>query len=133
MGKKRKLVEFQKSKKAQRCRDSSNSERSPYWDDFDANRSESGEEHVRANPNSLAAPADQAAAPSTPQLIMGEAIEHLQGRQREVYLLTMREDKSLSEVAEILSIEKASVQVYKSRAIKFIEAYCKAAMAKGRI
>lgn len=98
---------------------------------FDPNRQYIDFNPALADPDIL--PAGQVTAPSTPQLIMGEAVEHLQGRQREVYILTMREDKSLSEVAEILGIEKASAQVYKTRAIKFIEGYCKAAIAKGRV
>jgi DNA-directed RNA polymerase specialized sigma24 family protein len=84
-----------------------------------------------ANPDIL--PKMEIAAPSTPQLLMGEAVEHLQGRQREIYMLTMREDKSLAEAAEILNIEKGTAQKYKERAIKFIEGYCKAAIAKGRV
>ena len=129
--KKRGLVEFQKKRKVGKCRDASKGEFSPYWKDFHESRGENGQgEHVRANPDSLP---EESTAPSTPQLIMGEAVEHLQGRQKEVYLLTMREDKSLSEVAEILGIEKASAQVYKDRAIKFIERYCKEAIQKGRV
>jgi DNA-directed RNA polymerase specialized sigma24 family protein len=92
-------------------------------------------EDVRANPDSLEE--DEAmyatSQPSTPQLLMGEAVQHLQGRQREVYLLTMREDKSLAEAAEILGIEKGSAQKYRERAIKFIEQYCHAAIQKGRV
>lgn len=119
-------------------RDASHGEGSPYWDDFDRRRGfgaegygEGARELPEANPDVL--PETEIAAPSTPQLIMGEAIEHLQGRQREVYLLSMREDKSWAEIAEVLSISKGTVQRYKDRAIKFIEQYCKAAIAKGRV
>lgn len=84
-----------------------------------------------ANPDML--PEMEIAAPSTPQLLMGEAVNHLQGRQKEVYLLTMREGKSLAETAEILGIEKGTAQRYKERAIKFIEQYCSAAIKKGRV
>jgi len=92
-------------------------------------------EDTRANPDSLRE--DEAmydsSQPSTPHFLMGEAVAHLQGRQLEVYFLTMREGKSLAETAEILGIEKGSAQKYKERAIKFISQYCKAAMERGRI
>ena len=98
---------------------------------FDSDTHYDGFNPALANPDMLAE--TEIAAPSTPQLLMGEAVEHLQGRQREVYLLTMREDKSLAEAAEILGIEKGTAQRYKERAIKFIESYCKQAIAKGRV
>jgi DNA-directed RNA polymerase specialized sigma24 family protein len=109
------------------------SERSPYWDDF-ANRRQRNtelEELPEANPDVLSE--TEIAAPSTPQLIMGEAVRHLQGRQREVYLLTMREGKSLAEVAEILDIAKGSAQVFRDRAIKFLTKYCEEAIKRGRV
>lgn len=92
-------------------------------------------EDIRANSDSLRE--DEAmyanGEPSTPQLLVGEAVEHLQGRQKEVYLLTMREDKSLAEAAEILGIAKGTAQRFKERAIKFITFYCQEAIAKGRV
>jgi RNA polymerase sigma factor (sigma-70 family) len=109
-------------------------ERSPYneWArNNDAGDGDRFAEHPEANPDVL--PATEIASPSMPQLLMGEAIEHLQGRQREVYLLVMRESKSLAEVAEILGISKSAVQKFKERAIKFVQQYCHAAMAKGRV
>lgn len=92
-------------------------------------------EHVQANPDSLLENESIYfdSQPSTPQFLMGEAIEHLQGRQRECYILTMREGKSFSEAAEILGVGKGRVQQYRKRAIKFISAYCKAAMKNGRV
>lgn len=92
----------------------------------DANKAE----HVLANPDCLA---DQPARPSSPQLVMGEAVAHLQGRQKEAYLLVMREDRSFSEAAEILNVSKSTVQTHLDRAIAFITAYCKQAMEGGRI
>jgi DNA-directed RNA polymerase specialized sigma24 family protein len=115
-------------------------EHSPYWDYVRTHESIASShgpngvdmnERPEANPDVL--PETEVAAPSTPQLLMGEAVQHLQGRQREVYLLTMREGKSLAEAAEVLGIEKGSAQKYKERAIKFISAWCKNAMAKGRV
>jgi len=92
-------------------------------------------EDLRANPDSLRE--DEALYandhPSTPQYLMGEAVQHLQGRQRECYILTMREGKSFSEAAEILGIGKGRVQQYRTRAIKFISAYCEAAIKGGRV
>lgn len=129
-----KRVKLQKIKVVQVQKDSSHAEQSSYWDDVNARSYRDGtdiREHTQANPDVL--PATEIAGPSTPQLLMGEAIEHLQGRQREVYMLTMREDKSLAEAAEILGIEKGTAQRYKERAIKFIESYCKEAIAKGRV
>jgi DNA-directed RNA polymerase specialized sigma24 family protein len=113
------------------------SERSPYWDDFALRRQESNdlEELPQANPDVLRE--DEAmfadCQPSTPQLLMGEAVAHLQGRQLQVYMLTMRDGKSLAETAEILDIEKGTAQKYKERAIKFIAAYCKQAIDRGRV
>ena len=125
-------VKTQKTKVIKSKKDSSHSGYSAYWDDFNRRRGvEGGQELPQANPDML--PETEIAAPSTPQLLMGEAVEHLQGRQREVYLLTMREGKSLAEVAEILRISKGTAQKFKERAIKFIESYCKQAIAKGRV
>ena len=92
-------------------------------------------EDIRANPDSLRDDEDiySSDQPSTPQFLMGEAVEHLQGRQREVYILTMRESKSLAEAAEILGLAKGTAQKFKERAIKFIEMYCRQAIAKGRV
>jgi DNA-directed RNA polymerase specialized sigma24 family protein len=58
------------------------------------------------------------------QELMGIAIEHLQGRQKQVYLLTMREGLSLADTAKSLNITKSTAQVYRTRAIAFIKAYC---------
>lgn len=76
---------------------------------------------------------EQSYSPSTPQLVMGEAIQHLQGRQKEVYIAVMRDDKSMAEAAEMLGVGKSTVQTYLDRAIAFITQYCKAAMSKERI
>lgn len=130
-----KHVKIQKVRVIHTRKDASHTEQSQYWDDVNARgRGDSGDdmqENPQANPDVL--PEVEIVGPSTPQLIMGEAIDHLQGRQREVYMLTMRDNKSWAEAAEILGIEKGSVQKYKERAIKFIEQYCKAAIAKGRV
>lgn len=89
-----------------------------------------GDESILANPDQLP---EQSSGPSSPQRLMGEAITHLQGRQKEVYLLVMREDKSLGEAAEILQISKGTVQTYLDRAIAFITQYCKQAVEQGRV
>lgn len=128
-------TKVQKIKEIESLKDASRGEQSPYWDHVRL-KGESGEsgdlrENPLANPDVL--PETEIASPSTPQLIMGEAISHLQGRQKEVYLLTMRESKSLAEAAEILGIEKGSAQKYKERAVKFIEGYCREAIKKGRV
>jgi DNA-directed RNA polymerase specialized sigma subunit len=68
---------------------------------------------------------------SPAQSLMGEAIEHLQGRQKEVYHLTMRDGKSLAAAGKILGISKDTAKDYKERAIKFITAYCRAVIHKG--
>ena len=128
----RKLTKSQKIKEIESHKDASRGEQSPYWDYMAARGSEQNSfESAQANPDVLAE--TEIAAPSTPQLLMGEAITHLQGRQREVYLLTMRENKSLAEAAEVLGISKGTAQKFKERAIKFLTQYCEAAIAKGRI
>jgi RNA polymerase sigma factor (sigma-70 family) len=128
----KKKTRLQKIKEINSARDSSRGEHSPYWDYMAGTHGEMGQlEYAQANPDVL--PETEIAAPSTPQLIMGEAVQHLQGRQREVYLLTMREGKSLAEAAEILGISKGTAQKFKERAIKFIENWCKSQIAKGRV
>lgn len=87
-------------------------------------------ETCQNNPDLLA---EQSTKPSNPQLLMGEAIEHLQGRQREVYLLIMREGRTERDTAAILGISKTVVHTYITRAIKFITAYCKQGIDGGRI
>lgn len=132
MSKKRKLVEFQKLKVERGSTGSYDA-----WNKLHSTRTKDGEtidgppEHTQANPDEL--PELNNTSPSTPQLIMGEAVQHLQGRQKEIYLLSMREDKSLAEIAEILSISKGTAQTYKNRAIKFIQGYCQEAIKKGRV
>lgn len=124
---------FQKVKEIQVSKDSSHTEQSSYWDAAEQRGYKEGRlvEHPQANPDVL--PETEIAAPSTPQLLMGEAIEHLQGRQRECYILTMREGKSLSEAGEILGISKDSARTHKDRAIKFITKYCEEAIKGGRV
>ena len=129
-----KHVRLQKLKVIRSRKDASNTENSQYWDDVRRHgegNDDGWREHPQANPDVL--PETEIAAPSTPQLIFGEAVEHLQGRQREVYLLLMRESKTYEEVHEILNITRGAIQTYEKRAIKFIEGYCKAAIAKGRV
>jgi|ERR1019366_9129704 DNA-binding CsgD family transcriptional regulator len=92
-------------------------------------------EDVRANPDSLRE--DEAmyadSQPSTPQMLMGEAVAHLQGRQKECYILTLRDGKSFSEAAKVLGISKSAVEIYRNRAIKFISGYCEQAIKAGRV
>ena len=131
-----KLVRQQKTKVICARKDASYSEHSPYWSDAEAhgrasNHKDGLNEHPQANPDVLSETGT--AAPSTPQLLMGEAIEHLQGRQKEVYFLLLRESKTYAEVAEVLGITRGAVQVYERRAIKFIKQYCRNAMVKGRV
>jgi len=119
--------------KVLRTKDAFKGERSPYHEwarNSDAIGGGEFNERVEANPDVL--PETENATPSIPQLLMGEAIAHMQGRQKEVYLLTMREGKSLAETADILGIEKASAQVYKDRAVKFLMKYCQEAIRNGR-
>lgn len=128
----KKRTHTQKIKVIETGKDASCGEQSPYWDDVNRRGyGEDAQEHPQANPDVL--PETTIAVPSTPQLLMGEAVDHLQGRQKECYLLTMREGKSFSEAAEILGIGKGRVQQYRERAIKFITQYCQAAMKKGRV
>lgn len=129
-----KRIKTQKVRVILSHKDSSRGEHSPYWAytnaRWDSNSEEGGMEPLQANPDSLP---ETVSEPSTPQLLMGEAINHLQGRQKEVYLLTMREDKSVAEAAEVLKISKGTAQKYKERAIRFIESYCREAIRKGRV
>lgn len=98
------------------------------YDRFVARHGE--EESELANPDLLP---EQPHSPSTPQLLMGEAIEHLQGRQRETYIAIMRDDKSIAEAADLLGVSKSTAQTHLERAIEFITEYCRLGMEKGRI
>ncbi len=62
--------------------------------------------------------------PSRAQLLMGEAIAHLQGQQKAVYTLTMRENYSIAEAAKKLGVGKSTAQGYRERALRFIQQYC---------
>ena len=130
-----KRIKTQKTRVVQNDKYLSGPEQSPYWDDYSAKRGANPDdklsEHPQANPDMLLE--GELALPSTPQLLMGEAIEHLQGRQREVYMLLMREGKTQEEAADILGIGRTAVQDYKRRAVKFITQYCQDAMARGRV
>ena len=130
-----KHVRIQKTRVIQVKKDSSHTEQSSYWDDVHMRQGgqdgDTVREHPQANPDVF--PETEIAAPSTPHLLMGEAIEHLQGRQREVYILAMREGKSLAEISEILGVAKGNIWKYKQRAVKFIRQYCKNAIDKGRV
>jgi RNA polymerase sigma factor (sigma-70 family) len=68
-----------------------------------------------------------------PQEIMSDAVEHLQGRQRQVYIMAMRENLSFSEIAKTLRISKSAVQIYRQRAISFITQFCKDAIKREKI
>lgn len=135
-----KRVKIQKLKNIDSRKDASRGEQSPYWDYTRTHESTSSShgpnsvdmgEYPQANPDVL--PETEIASPSTPQFLMGEAVNHLQGRQKEVYLLTMREGKSLAESAEVLGLSKGTAQKYRERAIKFIAGYCEEAIRKGRV
>lgn len=107
---------------------------SAYWDYVEKHgRIVEGlhEELTRSNPDRLEHPED--CGLSLAKSVFGSAVEHLQGRQKEVYILHMREDKSLAEVAAILDMTKSTAQVYLTRAIKFIGAYCRQAITKEQI
>lgn len=64
------------------------------------------------------------------QMLMGDAIEHLQGRQKDCYIAIMRQGLSFAEAAKLLKISKSAVQIYKTRAVNFITAYCKQQLDK---
>lgn len=107
---------------------------SAYWDYVEQhNRITDGvhEELAQSDPDRL--PENAGLGLSLVKEVFGAAVEHMQGRQREVYLLHMREGKSLAEVGEILGMTKSSAQVYLTRAIKFITGYCREAVAKGNV
>lgn len=69
----------------------------------------------------------------TPRKIMGEAVQRLKGPCREVYLMTVRDGKSIEDTAEVLSMSENLAKAYQDQAIKFVEGYCKQAITKGRL
>ena len=68
-----------------------------------------------------------------PQALMAEAVEHLQGLQRDCYMLTLRQGYSFTETAKLLRLTKSDVQGYQNRAVKFVTDYCHNAMLNGRL
>lgn len=70
---------------------------------------------------------------ATPRRIMGEAIEKLKGCYKEVYLLVVRDEKSLEETALVLEMDECCAQKALDEAIESVRKYCKQAIAKGRL
>lgn len=98
------------------------------WIEANMPRDENGDatEPVQANPDSLPEGTSYFgdAQPTRARLLMGEAVEHLQGQQKAVYMLTMREDHSIAQAAKKLGISKGTAATYRERALKFIQQYC---------
>ncbi len=67
------------------------------------------------------------------QELMSEAVEHLQGLQRDCYMLTMRQGLSFTEAGKLLRLSKSDVQGYRTRAVKFVTEYVKRAIKNGRL
>ncbi len=107
------------------------------YTEYHCPRDEDGEpiECTQANPDSLPEGTSYFGdpQPTRPQLLMGEAVEHLQGQQKAVYTLTMREDYSIAQAAKKLGISKSTAQGYRERAIKFLTKYCQNAIAKDEV
>lgn len=105
-----------------------NTDAYPKWLETNAPRDEEGNpiECAQANPDVLPEGTSYFGdpAPTRPQLLMGEAVEHLQGRQKEIYLLCMRQGYSIADAAKELGISKGTAQTYRERAINFIHQYC---------
>ncbi len=67
------------------------------------------------------------------QELMSEAVEHLQGLQRDCYMLTMRQGMSFTEAGKLLRLSKSDVQGYRTRAVKFVTEYIRRAIKNGRL
>ena len=134
-----KFVKVQKVRVNESHKDASKGEFSHYWEDAGTanRRDEYGHivEHPQANPDVLAEKDAMysGSQPGQAQFIMGEAIAHLQGQQKAVYLLMLREGRTQEETAAMLGISRSSVRVYYLRAITFIHQYCKAAITRGEV
>lgn len=91
-------------------------------------------EDVRANPDSLREDEAMYASsqPSEAQYLMGEAVGHLQGIQKQVYTLTMREGLSIAEAGKKIGISKSAAQGYRDRAIKFIAEHVKGVLRNAK-
>lgn len=70
---------------------------------------------------------------ATPHRIMGEAIERLRGYHKEVYLLVVRDQKTLEDTALVLEMDEIQAQKTLDEAIESVRKYCKQAMVKGRV
>lgn len=70
---------------------------------------------------------------ATPHRIMGEAIERLRGYHKEVYLLMVRDQKTLEDAALVLEMDEVQTQKTLDEAIESVRKYCKQAMVKGRV
>lgn len=64
---------------------------------------------------------------------MGEAIEKLRGHHKEVYLLVVRDEKTLEDAALVLEMNEVQTQRVLDEAIESVRKYCKQAMLKGRL
>lgn len=72
--------------------------------------------------------------PLTPaQKLMGEAVDKLQGQQKQVYILTVRLGRSLADAAKELHLSKWTVRTYHDRALRFITQYCRSAIRRGEV
>ena len=98
------------------------------WIEANMPRDENGDatEPVQANPDSLPEGTSYFgdSQPTRAQVLMGEAIQHLQGRQKAVYLLTMQEGYSLAQAGKKIGVSKDTARTYKDRAVKFLIQYC---------
>lgn len=70
---------------------------------------------------------------ATPHRIMGEAIEKLRGYHKEVYLLVVRDEKTLEDAALVLEMNEVQTQKVLDEAIECVRKYCKQAIVKGRL
>lgn len=117
------------------CKDASGGS-SPYWE-YTARsaREEEDTEDPRANPDMVAEGTGffGSGEMTQPQFIFGEAVEHLQGRQKEAWMLVMREQLTEQEAAEVMGVRQQVVATYLKRATKFITRWCEIAMARGRV
>lgn len=99
--------------------------RTKYWDWVSSHNpmNSDGEiiESFRANPDNIAAEEQPAVGP---RQIMYEAVEHLQGQQKEVYILLYREGLTMREAAAKLNVSVSTIQHYDNKAVNFIKQYC---------
>jgi len=85
-------------------------------------------ENLRANPDQYLADTEGLYSnyqPTRLAFVMGEAVDRLQGTQRDIYIKTMRQGMSIAEAGRTLGLSKGACQYHRDRAIAYVTGQCR--------